>query len=141
LLPQISQQNEKEINVKEIGFETQYSPIVYILKLSPGEEIPDLEISLTNAQGDTLYLEFSALARIYAPVTANRIDVFFAIDGVKNIYPNIVLATETESMISANLVYVLNDLTAGTYNITIWASTTNTNGYLTDMTLFGMVLA
>ncbi|NVM35697.1 MAG: hypothetical protein HWN81_08880 [Candidatus Lokiarchaeota archaeon] len=141
LPPQISQQNEKEINVKEIGFDTEYSPMVYSLKLSPGEEIPDLEISLTIAEGDTLYLEFSAIARIYAPVTANRIDLYFAINGVMKVYPHLQLAAETESMLSANLEYVSNDLVAGTYNITILAYSTNINCYLKDITLFGMVLA
>lgn len=103
-------------------------------------EIPNLNITFVLNQISRVYLSFTCQAEITPSSGTSSVFFFFKIDGVDLLSPVSRVGNfqggSTEDYFSVNLQHLIENMAAGSHNVSLGVSSESTANILTSMTLF-----
>jgi len=103
-------------------------------------EIPSLIVNFTLESNASIYLSFTCRATIFPSSGHSRVFIYFKIDSelinepsaqVGNYY-----GASLGDSLSVNLQHFIENIVAGSHNVTMAVSTTNSLNFLNEMTIF-----
>ncbi len=122
---------------------TWYSEYEDVFTISPATTV--LELSVLNVtfelnSSSSIYLSFTGVAEVYPISGYSRSFFFFKVDGENILNPKSVVGSlnggSQRDYFSVNLQHFINNMVAGSHNVTLSVSSTNALNTVSDMTLF-----
>jgi hypothetical protein len=103
-------------------------------------EIPNLNITFDLSSISTIYLSFTCIAAITSAPSFSSVFFIFAVDGVLLSSPTTRVGTyqggSTTDYFAVNLQHLIENMAAGSHNVTVRVSSEVTTNILTQMTLY-----
>jgi len=103
-------------------------------------EIPNLIVIFTLESNESIYLSFTCRASIFPSSGHSRVFIYFKLDGQLITEPSTQVGNyyggSLGDSLSVNLQHFIENIGAGSHNITMAVSTTNPSNYLNEMSIF-----